>query len=114
MVVWSRLFFDLDPYLSERVADGVVLMTFYHRQLAEVVAEDILSVHRNETHQKLAGYFGAQDLQIKKRDIEILNLRKLSELPFHQTLEKCGRRLKTHCVTSIPLKPCVQPRCCMI
>lgn len=88
VVVWSRLFFDLDPYLTERMADGAILMTFYHRQLAEVVTEDILSINQNETHQRLANYFGSQELQIRKQGIEILNLRKLSELPFHQTLGK--------------------------
>jgi hypothetical protein len=36
VVVWSRLYFDLEPYLAERKADGVSLLSFYHRQLGEV------------------------------------------------------------------------------
>jgi len=95
VVVWSRLFFDLDPYLTERMADGAILMTFYHRQLAEVVTEDILSISQNETHQRLANYFGSQELQIRKQGIEILNLRKLSELPFHQTVGKMWAELES-------------------
>ncbi len=95
VVVWSRLFFDLDPYLTERMADGAILMTFYHRQLAEVVTEDILSSRQNETHQSLANYFGSQELQIRKQGIEIINIRKLSELPFHQTIGKMWAELES-------------------
>jgi hypothetical protein len=38
VVVWSRLYADLEPYLTERRADGTALMAFYHRQLGQVVA----------------------------------------------------------------------------
>ena len=34
--VWSRLFFDLEPFLTERDADGVPIITFFHRQFNEV------------------------------------------------------------------------------
>ena len=39
VVIWARLFLDLAPYLAFRKADGTELMTFYHRQVAEVVQE---------------------------------------------------------------------------
>ena len=109
-VIWSRLFFDLEPYLSERVADGTILMTFYHRQLATVVMEDFLSDEQNGYHQKLARYFETQDLLVQKQGMEIPNLRKLSELPFHQTNGKlwaalentlCNlRTIEVMCITS--------------
>src|SRR5207244_7096470 len=35
VIVWSRLYFDLEPYLTERSADGTMLLTFYHRQVAD-------------------------------------------------------------------------------
>ncbi|MEI7726804.1 MAG: AAA family ATPase [Bacteroidota bacterium] len=35
--VWSRLFFDLEPFLAERDADGVPIITFFHRQFNEVL-----------------------------------------------------------------------------
>ena len=31
VVIWSRLYFDLEPYLSELRADGTYLFGFYHR-----------------------------------------------------------------------------------
>jgi hypothetical protein len=39
IVVWSRLFLDLEPYLTERDADGVPIITFFHRQFNEVLQE---------------------------------------------------------------------------
>jgi hypothetical protein len=39
IVVWSRLYLDLEPYLTERDADGVPIITFFHRQFNEVLRE---------------------------------------------------------------------------
>jgi hypothetical protein len=39
IVVWSRLFLDLEPYLTERDADGIPIITFFHRQFNEVLRE---------------------------------------------------------------------------
>ena len=39
IVVWSRLFLDLEPYLTERDADGIPIITFFHRQFNEVLLE---------------------------------------------------------------------------
>jgi hypothetical protein len=39
MVVWSRFFLDLEPFLTERDADGVPIITFFHRQFNEVLRE---------------------------------------------------------------------------
>jgi hypothetical protein len=37
IVLWSRLFLDLEPFLTERDADGVPIITFFHRQFNEVL-----------------------------------------------------------------------------
>ena len=39
IVVWSRLYLDLEPFLTERDAHGVPLITFFHRQFIEVLGE---------------------------------------------------------------------------
>jgi NACHT domain- and WD repeat-containing protein len=39
IVVWSRLYLDLEPYLTERDADGVPIITFFHRQFNEALKE---------------------------------------------------------------------------
>ena len=39
IAVWSRLYLDLEPFLTERDADGVPIITFFHRQFNEVLRE---------------------------------------------------------------------------
>jgi len=86
VVIWSRLYFDLEPYLIERSADGTSLMSFYHRQFSEATAEKYLSGEdKKKRHQLLAEYFENQQLYVKSDDKKVSNLRKLSELPFQQT-----------------------------
>ncbi|HJW75779.1 MAG TPA: AAA family ATPase, partial [Thermoleophilia bacterium] len=43
VAVWSRLYYDLEPYLSEREVEGARLLAFYHRQLGEVAYLDYLA-----------------------------------------------------------------------
>jgi hypothetical protein len=43
IAVWSRLFYDLEPYLSEREVEGARVLAFYHRQLGEVAYLDRLA-----------------------------------------------------------------------
>lgn len=84
VIVWSRLYYDLEPYLTERAADGTSLMGFYHRQLAEAVTDRYLADEDGLVrHRELAGYFGGQPLRIAG---ERPNLRKMSELPYQQTM----------------------------
>lgn len=39
IATWSRLYLDLEPFLTERDADGVPIITFFHRQFNEVLRE---------------------------------------------------------------------------
>lgn len=39
IAVWSRLYLDLEPFLTERDADGIPIITFFHRQFNEVLRE---------------------------------------------------------------------------
>jgi len=39
VAVWSRLYLDLEPFLTERDADGVPIITFFHRQFNEVLKD---------------------------------------------------------------------------
>lgn len=89
VVIWSRLYFDLEPYLNERSADGALLMSFYHRQLGEAIERDYLAgdVGRDR-HRELAAYFASDRLQPleRRRNGDVAaNLRRLSELPYQQT-----------------------------
>ena len=89
VVVWSRLYFDLEPYLGERNVDGALLMSFYHGQLGDVVEEDYLRGEAGrDRHRELAAYFADDERQPLERvssDGVAANLRRLSELPYQQT-----------------------------
>jgi hypothetical protein len=86
VVVWSRLYYDLEPYLGERSADEASLLSFYHRQLAEVVAEDYLAADQGlDRHRELARHFDPQPLVREGEGSKTPNLRKMSELPYQQT-----------------------------
>jgi hypothetical protein len=88
IVVWSRLYFDVEPYLTERAADGASLLTFYHRQLAEAVAATYLTASDGlARHRALAAYFAYPDDDARARDVgAAAQLRRLAELPYQQTM----------------------------
>ena len=65
VVLWSRLSFDLAPYLTERMVDGSPLLNFYHRELGDVAAAVFLAGGKDQPyHQRLARYFSDQPLWI--------------------------------------------------
>ena len=85
VVLWSSLYADLEPYLTQVAADGTTLLGFYHRQVGIVVAEDYLGEEvKVSRHYALAGYFGAMSLEMETGDEKTHNLRMLSELPYQQ------------------------------
>jgi hypothetical protein len=88
VVMWSRLYFDLEPYLTGRSADETTLLAFYHRQLELVARAKFLEPWATERHRALAEFFGdqRQALFLGEGDSKRANLRKLSELPYQQTL----------------------------
>ena len=103
-VLWSRLRADMAAYLSEREADGLPLLVFYHRQLAEVVRRRLAAgAGRRAPHEALARYFartGAPPADEPRyravSDGSPAALRCLSELP-HQ-LHRAGRSEELACL----------------
>jgi len=87
VIIWSRLYYDLKSYLTERTADGASLMTFYHPATfgRAVMAEYLAGDAKRERHRGLARYFGSQELYSGKEDKKTVNRRKLSEMPYQQT-----------------------------
>lgn len=85
-IVWSRLFADLEPYLTERSADEASLMTFYHRQLREAIEKKYLQGQEGlARHRELAAHFADGGLEITGADATTPNLRYMSEVPYQQT-----------------------------
>jgi WD40 repeat protein len=75
IVVWSRLFLDLEPYLAEKDATGFPIISFYHRQFAEYAVKRYLT-EKEPYHKTLADYF-----ETRWREPYI---RALDELPWQR------------------------------
>ncbi|MBN1320042.1 MAG: DUF4062 domain-containing protein [Thermoleophilia bacterium] len=104
VAVWSRLYYDLEPYLGERDEEGAHVLTFYHRQLREVAASRYLAEEGwridkqtpltgvgKARHQILADYFGRL-ADPEPPDDEGFHSwsgeyrRAFAELPYHLTM----------------------------
>ncbi len=84
IVVWSRLYFDLAPYLTERSAEGAVLLAFYHNQLRDAAtAEYLAGEHAQRRNAALADYFRGRSDPAGDRTWTGGSTRGLSELPHH-------------------------------
>ena len=89
VIVWSRLYFDLEAYLTERSADNTSLFTFYHQQISKVIS-DLTKEHQCLFHQSLADYFQSQPHPlIDAEGKQATNHRKITELPWQ--LQQAGQ-----------------------
>jgi hypothetical protein len=84
VVLWSRLSFDLAPYLTERMMDGSRLLNFYHRELENVASAAFL-IRDKPYHERLAEYFRYKADPQGDRSWTGNNSHALSELPYHLT-----------------------------
>jgi hypothetical protein len=84
VVVWSRFFYDLQPYLGTRSSEGASLLAFYHRELGEVATKRYLEGNRAARHATLATMFRAAADPAGDRSWSG-RARALAELPFHLT-----------------------------
>ena len=100
VIVWSRLYFDLEPYLIERSADGAALLALYHRQLGTVAAAAYLAGdEQRRAHEHLAKYFAPQDYFLESVEVQrqralatpptprLANRRKIDELCWQRLRE---------------------------
>lgn len=92
VVVWVRLFADIEPYMTQKRADNTSVITFYHRQVGEAAQDRYLKDNDEiRYHRHLADYFGGRTpfalqpmMKINETGMHEPNLRKLSELPRQQ------------------------------
>jgi len=96
VVIWSRLYHDLEPYLSWRSADGTALMVFFHTRFNEVADRQFLrdDTVRRARHDSLATYFHEQGYWLDSPDelsllvavavspLRAANYRTMAELPW--------------------------------
>ena len=87
VVIWSRLYHDLQSYLSRQHADGTVVLTYYHQQVKQAASARYLGPDsRTARHSEVSRYFEDDArLSIDAGDRRVFNLRKLAEQPYQQT-----------------------------
>jgi WD40 repeat protein len=86
MVIWSRLYYDLKPYLSERGGAGSAVLNYFHGQMRQVATAEYLDENSEiERHRALAHYFRSKPNLL---NATVYNGRRLSELPYQ--LRKAG------------------------
>jgi len=104
VALWSRLRFDLDPYVSEQAAPGATVVHFYHRPVAQVVMEEFLPDLncKDDVRQRLAEHFGTgslSDLYSAFLTVDAFahlqnrNMRQADELPWLLLQLKSWKRL---------------------
>jgi WD40 repeat protein len=92
-IVWSRLYFELEPYLANVSEAGLELIEFYHRQFRDVLRKRYRTAAlRRSYHSALADYFARQPLFAGEVTQAIPNVRKVKELPYQ--LAKGGQRAR--------------------
>ena len=69
-IMWSRLFFDLRPYLGISEIDGKILMRWFHREFDDVFRGKYLSTidDRNTIHGVLADVFQTLDHEARPNE----------------------------------------------
>ncbi len=83
-VVWSRLYADLEPYLSERQTIDGEMIGFYHRQVRDRFRQQRLDASRTiRTHRHLASYFRSVGDPGASGEWSGPGSRGRRELPFH-------------------------------
>jgi len=84
VIVWSRLFLDIEAYLNERAAPGGTVIAFYHRQLAErVEAKFLAGDEAQKRHSDLARYFLAKPAWLDEGQ-KTPSARRAAELVYQQ------------------------------
>lgn len=84
-MIWARLQDDLSSYITERGADNISVIDFFHRIFRTAIRTSYLRAQktRKKFHLHLAMYYIDQPDFFRNNHLERPNLRRLSELPFH-------------------------------
>ena len=66
-ILWSRLYFDLSPYLGVAQVDGALVMRWFHREFAEVLAHRYLATPELKAiiHGALGDVFRRMDRELR-------------------------------------------------
>ncbi len=65
VVLWSRLYLDLEPYLTERTEDGTTLLIFYHLQFGQYTMRAYVRGHE-ERYCRNLGKYGEEGARLSR------------------------------------------------
>ena len=92
VIVWSRLFMDLEPYLTEHVVDQVNVIAFYHPQLKAASERYLDGGAMQDRHAGLASLF---DHACKGGGDDYLPVKRcIAEVAYHHRMSHNWRELK--------------------
>jgi hypothetical protein len=102
-IFWSRLYFDLQPYLASTYSEGVLLHRWFHREFKEQIEATLVcdEEQRQETHAHLATAFSNLAVFVRKKLFlytengprrQVAALRRVVEQPWQ--LAKAGQTTK--------------------
>jgi WD40 repeat protein len=100
VAVWSRLYLDLEPYLTTREGKGGNILTFYHRQFTEYAQEQYLT-DKKKLHTAIADYFKTLPLFFDEAWKQP-NSRKCAEQPYQQMESEQWEDLTNESLGSFP------------
>lgn len=87
IIVYSRLFLKLQPYLSEQISGDIGVMRFFHTYFADACNSRYINEKISWFHSQLAHYYSSQPIcySTSVNDVNriVYNNRKLIELPYH-------------------------------
>jgi WD40 repeat protein len=96
VVLWSRLYSDIKPYLTEREVNGTVLLSFFHREIGEKLFTILVKPTDIQKCQRaIAEYFNQQPNWQDITREALPNFRKTWELPFQLSQMEMREELAT-------------------
>jgi hypothetical protein len=85
IVVWSRLFYDLKPFLTERDADGISIITFFHRLFLNTLKKRYINYF--STYTNLSLYF-TNNIQYNTLSNDLNSKRPFTEINYQNIKSK--------------------------
>jgi hypothetical protein len=92
--IWSRLYYYIEEFFTEKLIDGEMLITPFHRIISETIKMQYYESSKDSLHKKLANYFLTLQDTEKLWDERYNNLHMLSETPYQLFKSKDAKRLK--------------------
>ena len=92
--IWSRFYYYMQEFFTEKLIDGEMLILPYHRIINETIKKEYYEKDKISLHTKLSNYFLTLQDKSKTWDKKYNNLHMLDELPYHLFHSNNSEQLK--------------------